>query len=1120
MPLVDYDPRNIGPADDVAPSGPSKFIRPLPAKRDPGTGEIFLAAFRQGNIVGSMLSKVYNYWGADNSRVPGYDVWRDIVGTKYQTHLYQFAGSVNPSQTAAIKAQIDMEENDRDVLDNGGWLATAAKVTAGFADVTTFVPVGGPLARVAVGAYRLRRAAVTGEAAVRLAYGANIGSRTALRPAFGTRVVKAGIEGGVEGGVGAVVQEGVFQYSQELRTAHESMLGIGGGLVLGALIGSGVRAGLSQAERLASLRGYDALATRLRGDTPHPSPAFAPFLGTVRVGRVTPDAPPAPRPRSAIELSPAPTPTTIRLKPMDVAVGGSELRFSPGAAIRRATTLLGDDALRVAGSPVTAQARGTMRLEVSAGLAVLNREYSAMHAGGMRMSFDAFDRAVGRVVRTGGGSSNPHIVAASRALAQTLAAPLRGAVSGAAQGLKVGVARLPRRVRYDRARERVRDILQDTQAHYEKLLTGGSMRTFASQVPPSLLQRVGARLLRSGVLWKGVEFTSERSVDTTKQLAQDEIENSFKDDAPSDEGSAGSPMPQDSDALVTSTIARELAVEAVRRLLRGEAETETEKATEVRDRNDLKNPAVPDAVLESHDVLDDRASEFLRRGLRERAADDAIDAALGDGGMAALIERAATEYGLQRVAAESEATKAMLNRREVEELRRLQSARDLIRGDWRGSRNLGDTERLVNSTRHVDDVMERGRDIITHMTQLYRPAVIKALGATMHEGILPLVDHMRPHEVPVAEARVAAAAIGRGLMQRVAAISAFGDPIETGAPIERLMDVFSQPAGDWRAVTLWNQVLRAIPAIVAQDKILRGHLPVSERTQLGLSKSDLLAIKAQFAAHGEVVKGLAIPHSKLWTDSLAREQLDEAIELAAGLFEDEGSSFGSTPLGQLIRDFQSFLSAAHQRTALRNLDLPRARVAMAVTTMATLGMLVAVLEARGASGRSLSKLIANSRTHGHLIGAGLSRSGLFALGLDIAGLGDGNASVRIETSRPRIRFALPDIDPQRPSEAALQMMRTEAERALEREEDGLDPQDMNGPHTEMVPSPEMQAAAKLLPAGAFFGFRELLQAFAMASIDGAPEALGFEGEAQALQPGVQGPEGESRAAVIGINEEW
>lgn len=220
MPLIDESATSL-PFDYFTGS-----TRPAtaPAAPEPTSGEMWGAAFRQNNILASGASNI-TMKVENDVRDKTYSAWKDIAGTPYEEFWDRFAESNNPDYTSALKAQIDMERNDRDTLAASGWAGVGAGFASALVDPTVLIPGVGIASKAGEG-YTLGRMALAGAAT---------------------------------GAIGVSAQEAGLQATQETRTVQESAINIGIGTILGGLLGSGAYALLSPAERAVAARAYDRL---------------------------------------------------------------------------------------------------------------------------------------------------------------------------------------------------------------------------------------------------------------------------------------------------------------------------------------------------------------------------------------------------------------------------------------------------------------------------------------------------------------------------------------------------------------------------------------------------------------------------------------------------------------------------------------------------------------------------------------------------------------------------------------------------------------------------------------------------------------------------------------------
>ncbi|MFN7125293.1 MAG: hypothetical protein ACK4M8_05380 [Allorhizobium sp.] len=221
------------------PSIPDEFV-PLavqgpapsePQQDEPGLGEIIGAA-------GTANNWVYRGWrwlaNRDEIEVdPGYDPFSDIKGTRYETDPMRFAFSRSQKETAAIIGEWEDDDQARSVLAKSGWTGTVAGVGMGLVDPTIFFPIAKVFSGAARGASALRigaDVAITGGASAAIGAAVMYGTTpeyTMGDVAFnvGTATLLSGLLGT---GAGALISRQERQAVTQLL--QEDRLGVGNDL--------------------------------------------------------------------------------------------------------------------------------------------------------------------------------------------------------------------------------------------------------------------------------------------------------------------------------------------------------------------------------------------------------------------------------------------------------------------------------------------------------------------------------------------------------------------------------------------------------------------------------------------------------------------------------------------------------------------------------------------------------------------------------------------------------------------------------------------------------------------------------------------------------------------------
>ncbi|MEI5687241.1 hypothetical protein [Sphingomonas kyungheensis] len=372
MPIVQ---RTRGPDDLYAlATGALPEDRPQAA---PSTMETLGAAWRQENIIGSVMARADSFDGTNNNVDPGYNPWKDIQGTPYEQHWDRFTSANNAGYTEALKRQIDRESEDRKTLASAGWAGTAAMIATSVVDPTILIPVGGEIAKVG-SAYRIGRSALALAAA---------------------------------GGVSTAIQEAGLQATQDLRTPEESYTAIGSGIVLGGLLGAGAATLMSKAERQTAAEALHGIVTA------QPGSAGAAAVERATVGDLT----------VAGNITERVASATRALSP------NLRANFRESAAAREVSQQLAENTLyqtmhgegRSLGAAAETLARSTYLSRMADAVKAHNAIFADMKKAGTNMSRPEFEEAVGNAMRNGDTDANPFVSRAASAWRERVFDPFK-----------------------------------------------------------------------------------------------------------------------------------------------------------------------------------------------------------------------------------------------------------------------------------------------------------------------------------------------------------------------------------------------------------------------------------------------------------------------------------------------------------------------------------------------------------------------------------------------------------------------------------------------------------------------------------------------------------------------
>lgn len=371
--------------DLLAPIGAEPIEEEGPDPQDvpsPGVWDTLKAAFRTENIIGSFITD--DTLTLDNTVEQGYNPWEDIVGTKYESYWDSFVRSNNPRYSEALKRKIDAEEDDRRTIAAAGGFGIASAMAAGIIDPTILIPVGGQIGAVGKAGASAWRVGRVGRGAAR-------GARAAF--------------------IGVGAQETVLQATQEIRTAEETEIALGGSIVLGGLLG-GVLGKLTRGERIAA---EDALREIQEMSLPGSA-------GAAAVARLGID-----------DLTVAGT-AAERLADATKAISPNlRSNFREAPSVRQIAQELAENTLyqtmhgegRSLGAAVETQARVSYTSRMADAVQGHEAIYAEMKKAGFNMSAREFDEAIGRALRRGDVGENEFISRAAKAWRERVFEPFK-----------------------------------------------------------------------------------------------------------------------------------------------------------------------------------------------------------------------------------------------------------------------------------------------------------------------------------------------------------------------------------------------------------------------------------------------------------------------------------------------------------------------------------------------------------------------------------------------------------------------------------------------------------------------------------------------------------------------
>lgn len=892
----------------------------------PALTDTLAASWRTQNEVGSWISKEDI---PDPSKVEdGFSSFDFVKGTKFEGDD-DFIEVFNKRAAEGLMRQKERERDDRRTIEASGWAGVASDVAMGVASPTTLLP-GGAVVRGVKGGYAVGRAA--------LAVGATAAAS-------------------------AAVQEGLLHGTQYERTKTETGFAIGASALLGGFIGGGAAAFLTKAERRAAERAVGELtgAPVRGGASPFGASGGAAAVSDVGAG----DLDIAGRAARAVGESTAQLNPTLRLN------------TSPSKAARLYGQQLGENSLYqtgndlgiTAGPAVERLAGNTFHARIYEAEKALNEAYKAARKAGVATTRRDFEEAVGRAARRNDQGENQFVSRAASAYRSTILDPFKNEA--------VAAKLLP---------EDVQTLTSDSYLHrmwdFQKLTAREAdfkriAREWVERTLPREADLTGfrdAKDLAQQVADEVYDKLTGRQVDVSTQG----LSITLGPRGPLKERTFQIP-----DSLVEDFLNNNI-VEVGRRygrLMSADVEL-TKRFGSV----DLKEPKAK--------ITDEY------RGLRERVQEaQTLDEIREITGKGFKLEGGLRKVGGGRTDARiKEKALDYLAKREKGDLRDLDGLRDLIRGTYGVQNADGAWNRITRAAGQVNYIRLMGGVIVASLGDIYRPAMVHGLLPFMRDGIRPLLTQAGRAAAKMSreDAKRFGLVVERYTQGRMATFAEIGDPYRRGAAIERLLEAGTQVGSRWNGILLWTDAMKGITSVMSQDRIARGALGGGDDrflAYLGINKHMKARIAQQLTTHGEELDGVWVAHVVDWTDAEAVRTYGAALgkdvdSVIVTKSVGDVPLFANTPTGRLIMQFKSFALASHQKVLLRGLQESPARFLSGMVGMTALGMMAAYARAWRGGKERFEKFTAAAENPGYLIGEALDLTGIFALPMEAANMGE------------------------------------------------------------------------------------------------------------------------------------
>lgn len=983
---------------------------PAPAPRPDVITTAFTTAFaalRKSNLIGSTVTsnKLYEkatggYYDIDHDFRP-FDP-ENLKG--YEEYGDHFLDVFNKKAMDAVKADIDQENRDREVLERAGLFGQAMNLAAAFLDVTSLIPATAP-----------------------------------VKVGKGYSIIRSALRAGAAGAASKAAQEAGLHASQELRTVDESLKHIGGSALFRSVMGGRRAFLMTRLEHAAAARAFDA--AKAPGFDAGTNTLHAEMMG-FSVPSSADDA--GTRPETSADLSIA------RPAASDVARDTAKLNpllrtlHSPSASARQigsqmmenpvylTKTMAGEGDI-AAGTTMHEFTRGP----VSQAVAAQRAAYTKARKAGLSLTEKQFYQEVGRTMRRGDKSDIEGVAQAAGAWRSYVIEPLKKrAIDSGLLPKDVNAAtaesyfsRLwnPQAIEADK--QEFKTILRaylDGQvsvamareaAGKEKTLS--SLESEKADLESGMVGRMaghGAGLadLAGGIIrhlpdealeqfeagFQYVAGSIARDMDAAdpdRGLVSDLARIGKVDSRIADHASHGTfEFLDDADrADYVEGIVDDIHDRLTGRAADGfQPENFTLAAS-----GPLKERSfeIPDALVEK--FLEDDADLIGRRYARVMAADIDLAERFGSPDMKEAFELVRLDYAeLRAGAGDDPAALKRLDLQERADMADLQAAREMLRGN--GHPEIRDTNwvRILAGAGTFNYMRAMGGLQIGAVADAVRPAMVHGISAHIRDGIGPMLRGVQAAGLGGTEAALAGAIGEKILASCMASLAGITDPYADGRVFERFLGNMTAGVPLMSGLTHWDDFQKTLASRLIQNRILANaekaaqsgfaSLPAEERAYmdaLGIGKQGAEDLGRLFASHGETLDGVRVANTQGWGDDAKAATTRRAFRAAINKDADsilvtKGADnvplFASTPLGHALLRFRSLTIAANQRVLIRGLPEDKTRLVGGIVGLTTIGAFLYALKQLETGGELPDD-------PGTWAMEGLDRSGIFAVGFEI-----------------------------------------------------------------------------------------------------------------------------------------
>jgi len=331
------------------------------------------------------------------------------------------------------------------------------------------------------------------------------------------------------------------------------------------------------------------------------------------------------------------------------------------------------------------------------------------------------------------------------------------------------------------------------------------------------------------------------------------------------------------------------------------------------------------------DFLENDIEVLLRHHTKQMGMDIELTRQFGSVDMKNVIDQVTDEYTRLINASRDPIKREQLRKDLRQNLTDIRGLRDRVRGTYGASKDPhAMSSRFVRAMKSFNVIVGMGSATVSSIPDVFRIAMVEGLSNSYGYGISKMFTESgrRLMKMNQAELRAAGVAADAVLGLRAQAFADIGDMFGNRFAAERYLSASTGVMFLLNGLNMWNQVMKEFAGNVTmirmvEDMMMTPWASMSKSQKekflkVGIDQQMVTRMSRMIEEHGNVVDGVYVPNTSMWTDRVAAQRFRAALTSTVDRIiitpgAGDRALWTSTELGSLLTQFKSFGQAATVR---------------------------------------------------------------------------------------------------------------------------------------------------------------------------------------------------------------